>query len=104
MSDTWDYWKTFLKAKLPDGNTNNFAEAHAIEEALQKADELGLDALEIRTDSQYCIDSLEKWCKGWIRKAKVRIWGKIIYGQTYTHRCENPKPYNIEFGTIFRTM
>ena len=68
----WYLQKTF-KAKLPDGNTNNFAEAHAIEEALQKADELGLNALEIRTDSQYCIDSLEKWCKGWIRKGKVRF-------------------------------
>ena len=76
MSHIWNYCKTFLKAKLPDGNTNNFAEAHAIEEALQKADELGLDALEIRTDSQYCIDSLEKWCKGWIRKAKVRLRAK----------------------------
>lgn len=58
-------------AKLPDGNTNNFAEAHAIEEALVKALEFNLVALEIRTDSQYCIDSLEKWSKGWIRKAGV---------------------------------
>lgn len=64
------------QASLPDGNTNNFAEAHAIEEALQKADELGLNCLEIRTDSQYCIDSLEKWCKGWIRKGRFE---KYLY-------------------------
>ena len=64
--------ENLYQGSLPDGNTNNFAEAHAIEEALQKADELGLNSLEIRTDSQYCIDSLEKWCKGWIRKGKVR--------------------------------
>lgn len=73
-------------AKLPDGNTNNFAEAHAIEEALQKADELGLNALEIRTDSQYCIDSLEKWSKGWIRKAGPGGEWKNSKGEKVKHQ------------------
>ena len=59
---------------LPEGKTNNFAEAHAIERAIQCALQANEDRVEIRTDSQYCIDSITKWTPGWIRKARGGIW------------------------------
>ena len=54
---------------LPDGkgNTNNFAEAHAIETALEHAVKNKFKSIEIRTDSEYCINSLTKWKNGWIK-------------------------------------
>jgi ribonuclease HI len=63
---------------LPDGkgNTNNFAEAHAIEIALEHAVKNKLKSIEIRTDSEYCINSLTKWKNGWIKNKKKNngIW------------------------------
>ena len=50
---------------LPGTNTNNFAEAHAILYALKHAKEMNFQKVEIRTDSQYCINSLDKWINGW---------------------------------------
>lgn len=42
-------WQHFQN--LPEGNTNNFAEAHAIERALEHAVKSCEKAVEIRTDS-----------------------------------------------------
>lgn len=60
----------------PEQNTNNFAEAHAIEYALKYAVEQKMKKIEVRTDSMYCINSLDKWIKGWMLKANKdgKIW------------------------------
>ena len=72
---------------LPSQNTNNFAEAHAIEYALKYAVEQKMEKIEIRTDSMYCIDSLDKYMKSWMSKAKMTggIW-KNAKGETIVHQ------------------
>ena len=55
-------------------NTNNFAEAHAIEYAVERALDSGAAGVEIRTDSVYCIKSLTEWSEGWIKRAKGGVW------------------------------
>ena len=59
---------------LPEGKTNNFAEAHAIKRALEHAFNSDEKRVEIRTDSNYCIDSLTKWSKGWKKNAIGGVW------------------------------
>ena len=59
---------------LPQGKTNNFAEAHAIERALQCVCQSDETRVEIRTDSMYCIDSITKWSSGWIKRAQGGVW------------------------------
>lgn len=61
-------------AKGEFANTNNFAEANAIAYAISHAIEKGFKSVEIRTDSAYCINSLDKWIYSWKSKSKDGIW------------------------------
>lgn len=54
----------------PAGETNNFAEVHAANEALKAAYAMKATAVELRTDSLYVVNAVTKWSKGW--KAKAR--------------------------------
>jgi len=77
-------------SKGADQNTNNFAEAHAIEFALEHAVLKNFAAIEIRTDSKYCIDSLDTWIHGWQKRAKGGVWKNskgepIIHQQVFMH-------------------
>lgn len=89
------YWGKAFEESHPNptkdafANTNNFAEAHAIEYALIHAVKMNFKSIEVRTDSQYCIDSLETWIKGWRNRAKCGVWynGKgvvIVHQKVFT--------------------
>ncbi|CAG5099780.1 Oidioi.mRNA.OKI2018_I69.XSR.g16682.t1.cds [Oikopleura dioica] len=76
-------------------NTNQYAEARAILYAARYAKRAGINRLEIRTDSKFCIESLTKFIDNWIRNAdKDGIW-RSQKGSPVVHQKIFREIYNI---------
>ena len=57
--------------------TNNMGELHAVLDLLQSTQDLG-EPLRVLCDSQYVINSITKWMKGWMRLAALSVEGTTI--------------------------
>lgn len=68
---------------LPGKQTNNRAEMQAACRALRQAKEMGVTRLEIRTDSGYLKNGIEKWIKAWKnngwKTAVSFLWFRFLY-------------------------
>ncbi|CAJ0932333.1 unnamed protein product, partial [Mesorhabditis belari] len=58
--------------------TNNRGEVTAVIRAIEIAMKNGLDALCVRTDSQFLIDSMTKWVKGWRKNGWKTVSGEPV--------------------------
>ena len=56
--------------------TNNMGELHAVLDLLQSTQDLG-EPLRVLCDSQYVINSITKWMKGWKKKGWKKSWASL---------------------------
>ena len=68
-----------VSESLPGRQTNNRAEIHAAVRAVQVAKRRGIDKLVLHTDSQFLINGITKWIKGWKKNGwKLSSGGPVI--------------------------
>ncbi|XP_052775583.1 ribonuclease H1-like [Mya arenaria] len=67
-----------VSEKLRGRQTNNRAEIHAVVKAVEQASGRGVKDLTVNTDSQFLINSMTKWVKGWQRNGWKKSSGEDV--------------------------
>ncbi|XP_059151679.1 ribonuclease H1-like isoform X2 [Physella acuta] len=67
-----------VSERLPGRPTNNRAEIHAAVRAVQLAKKKGIKNLILHTDSQFLINGITKWIKGWKRNQWTKTTGSPV--------------------------
>ncbi|XP_064616282.1 ribonuclease H1-like [Liolophura sinensis] len=67
-----------LSERLPGRPTNNRAEIHAARRAVEQAKAYGIKNLILHTDSQFLINSITTWIKGWKKNDWVKTTGEPV--------------------------
>ncbi|CAL1532732.1 unnamed protein product [Lymnaea stagnalis] len=67
-----------ISEKLSGRQTNNRAEIYAAVRAVQVAKKKGIQNLILHTDSQFLINSITKWIKGWKKKGWTKATGSPV--------------------------
>ncbi|CAG5123395.1 unnamed protein product [Candidula unifasciata] len=70
-----------VSERLPGRPTNNRAEIHAAVRAVQIAKKKGIQNLILHTDSQFLINGITKWIRGWKRNQWKKTTGSPVINQ-----------------------
>ncbi|BFZ16833.1 hypothetical protein BsWGS_19871 [Bradybaena similaris] len=70
-----------VSERLPGRPTNNRAEIHAAVRAVQIAKKKGIQNLILHTDSQFLINGITKWIRGWKKNQWKKTTGSPVINQ-----------------------
>ncbi|XP_005099284.1 ribonuclease H1 [Aplysia californica] len=96
------FWKTGdpdnISERLTGRPTNNRAEIHAAIRAVQSAKKKGIENLILHTDSQFLINGITKWIKGWKKNGWALTTGKpVINREDFEELDEELKGINVKW-------